>query len=128
MSLGRTILVVDDVDTNVQVVRASIEPFGHRVIAASTVREAIRMAQGETPDLVLSDVNMPEGDGFDLIRAFRADARLKRVPFIFMTSTHWPAANRARGLALGAKRFLERPIEPELLLDEVNNTLSKFNG
>ena len=54
MSLGRTILVVDDVDTNVQVIRASIEPFGHRVIAASSVREAIKMAQGETPDLVLS--------------------------------------------------------------------------
>jgi len=71
---------------------------------------------------------MPEGDGFDLIRAFRADARLKHVPFIFMTSTYWPAANRARGLALGAKRFLERPMEPELLLEEINNTLSKFNG
>lgn len=122
-SRGRLLLVVDDVPTNVLVVRAAVEPFGYEIVEASSMQEAIAAARARRPDLVLTDVHMPEGTGYDLIRAFKAESALAGVPFIFLSSTYWHDIDRARGLALGAKKFLLRPIEPRTLVEEIEATL-----
>jgi two-component system cell cycle response regulator len=119
----QTILVVDDLPTNAMVIRAAIEPFGYRILEAGSMQAALELAALEVPDLVISDVHMPHGTGYDLIEAFRADRRLAEVPFIFLSSTYQHESYRARGLALGAERYLMRPIEPQKLLDEVAATL-----
>jgi two-component system cell cycle response regulator len=122
---GRMILVVDDVPTNTQVLRASLEPFGYQVVEARSMREAMELASRVKPDLVVTDVHMPSGTGYDLIRAFKADPDLQDIAFIFVSSTYWHELDRARGLSLGASKFLVRPIDPQTLVLEINETLGE---
>jgi len=128
VSKGRTILAVDDVPTNTQVLRATLEPFGYAVVEARSMEQAIEAAAVNRPDLVVTDVHMPSGSGFDLIRAFKADPNLRDIAFIFVSSTYWHELDRARGIALGAKKFLVRPIDPHALVAEINDTLADVDG
>ena len=125
---GRTILAVDDVVTNTQVLRATLEPFGYNVIEARSMEEALRAARKRRPDLVVTDIHMPSGTGYDLIRAFQHDPDLRDVDFVFVSSTYWHELDRARGLSLGAKRFLVRPIDPQVLVAEINAVLDETDG
>jgi two-component system cell cycle response regulator len=101
-----------------------LEPFGYRVITASGGREALEMAGRDRPDLILSDVCMSDGSGYDFIQSVKADAHLSSIPFIFITSSMTEERDREKGLALGAARFLFRPLEPERLLEEITACLS----
>jgi two-component system cell cycle response regulator len=119
---GGTVLVVDNSPTNIALTRNIIEPLGVRVVSAESMDEALAVARHETPDLILSDVHMPEGSGFDLIRAVKSDATLASIPFIFLTSSvgsTWQGAEQHEGLALGADKFLVRPIDPRTLIAEL---------
>jgi two-component system cell cycle response regulator len=114
-----TVLVVDNLPVNLDLARSLLEPCGYKVITAEGMAEGLAAARQVPCDLILSDVCMSEGTGYDFIRAVRADPRLRDVPFVFITSTMLDEADRARGLALGAARFLQRPIEPEVFLAEI---------
>jgi two-component system cell cycle response regulator len=116
---GGTILVVDNSPTNIALIRSTLEPVGLRVVSAESMNEALELARRLSPDLILSDVHMPEGSGFDLIRAVKADAGLAHVPFLFLTSSIWHEKDRVEGLALGAQKFLVRPIDPRTFLGEL---------
>jgi CheY-like chemotaxis protein len=118
-----TILVVDNSGINIELLKSTFEPFGYEVIAAENIREGFRMAQATQPDLILSDVHMPGGDGFDFIREIKADPQLSSIPFLFISSTIWRDKDRIEGLTLGAQKFIVRPIEPQDLLREVEECL-----
>jgi two-component system cell cycle response regulator len=120
-----TVLVVDNAPANIQLLRALLEPTGLRVITTQSMSEALEKAQQMPPDLILSDVHMPHGSGFDLIRRIRGDPTLASIPFIFLTSSLWHESDRVEGLALGADGFLTRPIDPQSLLKELDKSLSK---
>ena len=119
-----TILVVDNSYVNIELLQSTFEPFGYEVITAQTVREALSLVRETRLDLILSDLHMPEEDGFDFIRAVKADPALCSIPFIFLSSTVWPEKDRVDGLRLGADKFLTRPIEPQELLQEVESCLN----
>jgi two-component system cell cycle response regulator len=123
-----TILVVDDQQVNLVLKRSILEPFGYQVFTASGMAEALGVIRTVTPDLILSDLGMGDASGFDFIAAVKGDARLKPVPFILITATHRGEATRSKGLALGAARFLFRPIEPEALLAEIEACLAERTG
>lgn len=125
-SRRRRILVLDDVAFNRELKRDLLEPHGFDVALAATVDEALAEAHREMPDLILSDVGVGPGGvgGFDFIRRVKADASLRNVPFLFMTSTHWDLETRRAGMALGAVRYINRPIEPVPLLREIEACLA----
>jgi two-component system, cell cycle response regulator len=118
-----TVLVVDNLLVNVELARSILEPNGYRVIAATGVQEGLRAARDHSCDLILSGVCMSEESGYDFIRAVKADSQLAAIPFVFITSTMVNERDRAQGLALGAMRFLFRPIEPDTLLAEIKACL-----
>ena len=120
-----TILVVDDLPVNISLKRSILEPLGFTVLAANNMTETLELAQETLPDLIVSDLSMLDGSDFDFIQQVKADARLKDVPFMFVTSTHCDGAARARGLALGADRFLFRPLEPQELLAEIESCVAE---
>ena len=122
---GPLILVVDNLPVNLELARSILEPFGYQVVTTTNMTEGLTLARTLPCDLILSDVCMAEGSGYDFIRAVRADARLQAIPFIFITSTMLEEKDRARGLAMGAMRFLLRPIEPEVFLAEIKACLHK---
>ena len=114
-----TVLVVDDSVTNLDLIYETLTPSGYRVHICATVPEAILLAEEITPDLILSDVHMPDSDGFSLLHHFKAHARLARIPIILITSSVWGEHACQAALRLGAARFLMRPIEPQQLIAEV---------
>jgi len=120
---GRTILAVDNLQANLDLASSIFESAGYTVITTPDAKQALALAQQRVPDLILSDVCMPEGSGYDFIKEVKADPRLHHVPFVFLTSTAMSERERAQGLALGAAKYLFRPIEPYVLLKEVEGCL-----
>jgi two-component system, cell cycle response regulator len=118
-----TILVVDNMPVNIDLARSIFEPFGYTVIAATSMHEALVCARQTLPDLILSDVNMEDGTGYDLLIAIKADPQLRAIPFVCITSTYLDPQAQAQGLELGATRFLVRPIEPQQLLAVIEDCL-----
>ena len=118
-----TILVVDNSPVNLQLARSTLEPFGYTIVEAGSVAEGLRTARSAPPDLILSDLHMPGQDGYDFIRAVKADASLRSIPFLFISSTVWRDKDRTDGLALGAQKFIIRPIEPMALLRAIEDCL-----
>ena len=118
-----TILAVDNLPVNLELAQSILEPWGYSVITAGSMPEGLALARESICHLILSDVRMCGGSGYDFLLAVRADPRLHAIPFILITSTLMTNKDRDRGIALGANRYLRRPIEPEALLAEISACL-----
>lgn len=88
---GVTILVVDDTLYNLSFASNVLEPFGYRVLTASNVPDAIKLAQSHETHLILSDLGMPQASGYDLLDQVRAIPRLADIPFVLISSCLKPA-------------------------------------
>ncbi|TXD82084.1 response regulator, partial [Mitsuaria sp. TWR114] len=114
--LAPLVMVVDDSLTVRRVTQRLLEREGYRVLLAKDGLDAMeRLAGEELPQLVLSDIEMPRMDGFDLVRNLRADARLAGLPVIMITSR---IAQKHRDYAqrLGVEDYLGKPYDEEHLL------------
>ncbi|HLN02744.1 MAG TPA: response regulator [Bryobacteraceae bacterium] len=118
-----TILVVDNVPANLELAQSIFEPSGFHVMLADNVTVALAMAKQNRPDVVLSDVNMPEGTGFELARRMRADPDLRTVPVVLISATLPRDVSTEVARSAGATKFLWRPIDPVILLEEVESCL-----
>lgn len=123
-----TILALDDSPFNLELKRDLLEPHGYTVLTADTPEQALQLARAHRPALIVSDVGMSRGSGFDFIRTVKADPDLAGIPFIFLSATHWNEASRRQGLELGAVRYLLRPLDPALLLAEIESCLGGPDG
>jgi CheY-like chemotaxis protein len=90
------------------------------------VSEALKVARQDTPDLILSDAHLPQLNGFQFLEAIREDPALRAIPFILMLSAQ-SEADLNEALVLGATKVLIRPIEPELLIGEIERCLGERN-
>ena len=113
----------DDVAANLELARSIFEPSGFNVRLASDVDSAKESATENVPDLILSDVNMPHATGFELLLRLKSDPRLKPVPVVLITGTSPQdiVANHAH--VIGASKFLRRPIDSSVLLEEIESCL-----
>lgn len=118
------ILVVDDSHINRELIRSTLEPLGYQVIFAPNVEQGLALARQVFPDLILSDLHMPNQDGFIFITRLKSDSWLSQIPFVFLSSSVWGEKDRMKGLSLGAVRFLLRPIEPQQLIREIEECLT----
>lgn len=110
------ILVVDDNRDNIYQLQLLLSANGFEVISAVHGAEALEKARQDPPDLIVSDILMPVMDGFMLCRHWMQDSRLKTIPFIIYTATYTDEGDRDFALSLGARRFIVKPEEPEVLL------------
>ena len=122
------ILVVDDAPTNRDLIFQTLTPYGYDVRLADSVHAAMSLLATMTPDLILSDLHMPGENGFNFIRRVKDDPRLSALPFVFISSSVWGEGDRETALALGVTRFLLRPIEPHVLIDEIARCLPARRG
>lgn len=112
---GRTILIVDDDDDSRTYLARAVQSSGHNVVAASDGLEALEAARASRPDMIISDVLMPHMDGFQLCRKVKEDADLRNIPVLFYTATYTDQGDMELAHALGASRYLLKPLEaPEL--------------
>jgi two-component system chemotaxis sensor kinase CheA len=117
------VLVVDDSLTTRTLEKNILESAGYRVRLATDGAEALellgQMAESGGCDLLLSDVDMPRINGFDLTAQVRADARFQHLPVVLVTSLDTPA-DRERGIAAGADAYIvKRTFEQQALLETV---------
>ena len=124
----RMILVVDNLSVNLDLARSLLEPSGYKVITAKDIQEAFTKAKEFLPCVILSDVCTGEESGYDFIQMIKANAQLKDIPFIFITSTKLNETDKVKGLSLGAAKYLFRPIDPHILLAEIEDCLQKKEG
>lgn len=118
-----TILIVDDSPVNQELMRSVLEPFGYAVVTAGGVSEALVLAREHSPALIVSDLHMPGQTGFDLIRAIKADAQLGYITIIMHSATIRSEAERREAIRLGAAKFLAGPLEPQIILAEIEACL-----
>lgn len=119
------ILIVDDAPVMRTILEAALHKAGYRVSVAASGDEAFGVLAGDVPDLLISDIMMPEMDGFELLAAIRADQRLATLPVIFLTAAENIAVEE-RARALGVEHFLEKPINTRRMLATVHGTLERF--
>ncbi|MDR0702196.1 MAG: Hpt domain-containing protein [Azoarcus sp.] len=110
-----TVMVVDDSLTVRKITSRMLEREGYRVITAKDGVDAIESLIDNIPDVILSDIEMPRMDGFDFVRNIRADARLKDVPVIMITS-RLADKHRDYAMEVGANYYLGKPYQEEELL------------
>ncbi len=118
------ILAVDDDPESLYMIRALFQGNGFEVVSARNGREAVDRARADAPDLIVSDILMPEMDGYQLCREVRADEALSGIPFLFYTATYTDRKDREFAMSLGADAFLVKPMEPEELLRAVRGAVS----
>ena len=109
------VLVVDDSITVRRVTQRLLQREGYRVALAADGLQALERLQQERPTVVLSDIEMPRMDGFDLVRNIRADARLSDLPVIMITS-RIAEKHREHARELGVDHYLGKPYSEDELL------------
>jgi chemosensory pili system protein ChpA (sensor histidine kinase/response regulator) len=114
------IMVVDDSITVRRVTQRLLQREGYRVVLAADGLQALEKLQDEQPVVVLSDIEMPRMDGFDLARNIRADERLKGLPIIMITS-RIAEKHREHAQTLGVNHYLGKPYSEEELLSLVRH-------
>jgi chemosensory pili system protein ChpA (sensor histidine kinase/response regulator) len=114
------VLVVDDSITVRRVTQRLLQREGYRVALAADGLQALERLQEERPAVVLSDIEMPRMDGFDLARNIRADAALHGLPIIMITS-RIAQKHRDHAMELGVNHYLGKPYSDEELLSLVQH-------
>jgi chemosensory pili system protein ChpA (sensor histidine kinase/response regulator) len=117
-------LVADDSITMRKVTTRVLEAYDFEVITARDGVEATEQMQDRVPDLLLLDIEMPRMDGYQVAEYVRADARLRNVPIIMITSRAGKK-HRDRGTQAGANAYLSKPYKESELIDEVKKLLRK---
>jgi diguanylate cyclase (GGDEF)-like protein len=114
-----TILVVDDRESNRQLLRDMLEGVGHRVVSARDGREAIAVALADRPDIILLDVKMPGMDGFEVCTQLQTLSETATIPVMFVTANYTEEQDVLHGLEIGAYDYLVKPVSRSLLLARV---------
>jgi DNA-binding response OmpR family regulator len=119
-----TVLVVDDDQDNLSVMRDALRAHSFSVRTTSRGKRAVRVAREVRPALILLDLKMPDLDGTAVLKRLKENPATQGIPVIMMTgSTIIDDANRQKVLALGAASFMTKPFSVEGLIDEIETVL-----
>lgn len=116
------ILLVDDAVENRELLEARLTAEGYAVVEAGTGEDALRLAEGERPDLVLLDVMLPDRDGFDICAALKTAFGKTYVPIILVTALE-DVDSLERGFEAGADDFITKPFAPRAFMARVRSSL-----
>ena len=119
---GRRIVVAEDSPTQAEYLRHLLVKEGYEVVLAVHGRDALEAIRRDPPALVLTDIVMPEMDGYELCREIKADKKTAGIPVILVTQLFDPA-DVLKGLESGADNFIVKPYDPEQVYSRIVGTL-----
>src|SRR5690554_1781928 len=122
MTSKKTLLLVDDEPTNLQVLRHTLQQ-DYRLVFAKNGAMALKLAEKEQPDLILLDIMMPEMSGYEVCQQLKAQESTKYTPIIFITALA-ESSDEEKGLAMGAVDYITKPFSPSIVRARVRTHLS----
>ena len=122
--MNNTVLVIEDNEQNLYLVRFLLEKHGFTVHEARDGRQGIRLASQLRPDLILLDIQLPMLDGYAVAAELRQDPALRATPIIAVTS-YAMVGDREKALAAGATDYIEKPINPGTFVDQLRRHLPR---
>jgi len=121
--VAKKILIAEDSPTMRSLIVSTISALGdYVVVEAANGFEALRVLPREKVDLVITDINMPDINGLELVSFIKQNPNYQNTP-LFIISTEGSERDREKGLALGADAYLVKPFSPEALQDLIRNYL-----
>ncbi|UBF25799.1 response regulator [Kovacikia minuta CCNUW1] len=121
-----SILVVDDVEANRDLLLRRLQRQGHTVVVAENGRQALELLQTQPFDLILCDIMMPEMNGYQVLEHLKADPAQRHIPVIMISALD-DIESVVRCIELGAEDYLFKPFNPTLLKARINACLEKKN-
>jgi two-component system, OmpR family, response regulator MtrA len=118
----RLILVADDDEDILALVKAVLERSGHEVVTVADGAEALATLHTRKPDLAVLDITMPQVDGLEVLRRLRADAETAALPVVLL-SAQAQEADIERGFVTGASAYIKKPFSPRELATRVAQLL-----
>jgi response regulator RpfG family c-di-GMP phosphodiesterase len=122
--MSHKILIVDDNPSVLKLLNISLSKAGYNIVEADNGETAFEVANREYPDLIISDIMMPQMDGIELCWMIRENSKVPLVPFIFLTSFD-DSEMEIRGFRAGADEYLSKPIDRKELLERVADLLKR---
>ena len=122
----KKILVAEDEPDIRELIAITLRYAGYEVVEATDGEEAVEKARGESPDLILLDVRMPNMNGYQACNVLKSRNSTQRIPIIFL-SARGQEAEIKRGLKLGAEEYILKPFAPDELYRRVGNILERLD-
>lgn len=120
--MTKTLLIIEDNEQNLYLMRYLLEKNGFEVVGAPDGRSGIELASRVRPDLILLDIQLPVMDGYAVAASIRKDPALSATPILAVTSYAMPG-DREKCLEAGATDYMEKPIDPAALVQMVRRHL-----
>jgi two-component system cell cycle response regulator DivK len=120
-----TALVIEDNENNMELITFILEASGYQTLRAMTGQEGIDLALSSHPDFVLLDIQLPDMDGAEALKAIRAAEAGRNMPIIAVTS-YAMSGDRERLLAAGCNGYIEKPIDPLLIINQVQGIIGRM--
>jgi phosphoserine phosphatase RsbU/P len=124
---GVDIVIAEDSRIQAKMLQRRLEEAGHRVRWGDTGAAALALVRERRPDIIVSDIEMPEMTGYEFCKAVKGDAALRTIPFILLSTLSDPV-DIIRGLDAGADNYVTKPYEPEFLLGRMRSLLASPLG
>lgn len=118
------LVLVDDEPGLREAVQAYLEDSGFTVHVASNAKQGLELVQQKQPDLVITDVMMPQVDGYQFLKQLREDPRYKALPVVFLTARGM-TSDRIQGYQAGCDAYISKPFDPDELVAIVGNLLNR---
>ncbi len=122
MADKKRILLVEDEEDMLEMVRMRLEASGYEVLTASDGQEALDKAHQENPDLIVLDIMLPKMDGYKVCGLLKADVRYNKIPVI-MFSARAQDQDKVTAREVGADDYICKPFNPQELLEKISNLL-----
>lgn len=118
MTMAHCVLLVEDNPASLELMRYLLHSAGHTTLLATNGHEALERLRDGRPDLVLTDIQMPGMDGYELLAHLRADPVLRTLPVVALTAYSMPG-DQDRVMQAGFDGYLAKPIDPETILQDL---------
>lgn len=124
---NKTLLLIDDENIWLDTMKTVLKNESFEVLTADSATEALSKLKKTKPDLILSDVRMPDMNGFELYDKIKHNPKLSNIPFVFMSSLDdYDAKKVAKNL--GAAEYIEKPFDIEQVKSIVSSLLQKYQS
>jgi CheY-like chemotaxis protein len=124
--MSKNVLVVDDSATIRKFVAAALQLKGYRAITAADGMEALEKMPAQVIDVIITDLNMPDMDGYELIRTIRESPQYRDIPILVLSSMT-DTQHKNDALELGVQAYLEKPLSVEAIQLEVDRCLGALS-